>query len=90
MAGGFVEGGITGRASWASKELTTPRLGARWFVIRLGTGRVIDDGVDEGAVVDPVFCKSVEVEDTLLSSVASIGSLLTVFEASKLSRLLTA
>lgn len=25
-------GGITGRASWASRELTTPRLGARTFV----------------------------------------------------------
>uniref|UniRef100_A0A8D8FVI8 (northern house mosquito) hypothetical protein n=1 Tax=Culex pipiens TaxID=7175 RepID=A0A8D8FVI8_CULPI len=29
IAGGFAEGGITGRASWASRELTTPKLGAR-------------------------------------------------------------
>lgn len=47
MAGGFAEGGITGRASCASSELTTPKLGARWLVIKLGTARPIGDGAGD-------------------------------------------
>lgn len=47
MAGGFAEGGITGRASCAWSELTTPKLGARWLVIKLGTARPLGDGAGD-------------------------------------------
>lgn len=123
IAGGFADGGITGRASCASRELTTPKLGARWLVIKLGTGRAIAEGVGDGVELEPVFWRScfkrtfwlsdsgfaldaedivenlhplpwpvveLTVEDTLLSSVLSTGSLLTIFDASKLRRLLIA
>lgn len=60
IAGGFADGGITGRASCASSELTTPKLGARWLVIRLGTLRPIGDGAGDDAaeLAPPLFCNS--------------------------------